>query len=115
MDVIKAVEICINRMIEEPDSMKVLLLDADTTPIVSLVATQSTLLSQQIYLTDRIDNKKRDKLSHLKCICFLRPSQASLDSLAEELREPHYGEYYLCQSVPRNPLAQLIRTHLFRA
>ena len=81
--------------------MKVLLLDSDTTPIVSLVTTQSTLLSHQIYLTDRIDNKKRDRLSHLKCICFLRPDQKSLDNLAEELHEPHYGEYYLCQSVCR--------------
>jgi Sec1 family len=99
MDVIKAVETYINRMVEEPATMKVLLLDSDTTPFVSLVTTQSTLLSHQIYLTDRIDNRKRDRLPHLKCICFLRPTQNSLDSLAEELHEPHYGEYYLCQSV----------------
>ena len=69
------------------------------TPVVSLVTTQSTLLAHQVYLTDRIDNKNRDRLPHLKCICFLRPSQESLESLAEELREPRYGEYYLCQSV----------------
>lgn len=96
MDVVKAVEAYINKMIEEPTTMKVLLLDADTTPVVSLVATQSTLLSHQIYLTDRIDNRKRDRLSHLKCICFLRPTRKSLECLAEELHEPHYGEYYLC-------------------
>ena len=99
MDVIKAAGTYIDRMIEEPATMKVLLLDADTTPIVSLVTTQSTLLSHQIYLTDRIENKNRDRLSHLKCVCFLRPTQSSLDSLADELNEPHYGEYFLCQSV----------------
>ncbi|KAF8158372.1 Sec1 family-domain-containing protein [Crassisporium funariophilum] len=75
--------------------MKVLLLDSHTTPIVSLSATQSTLLSQQVYLTDRIDNKKRDRMPHMKCVCFLQNSQASLEALEEELKEPKYGEYYL--------------------
>lgn len=69
------------------------------TPIVSLSATQSTLLSQQVYLTDKIDNIKRDRMPHLKCVCFLRPMEESLSALERELREPKYGEYYLCQSV----------------
>lgn len=69
------------------------------TPIVSLAATQSTLLSHQVYLTDRIDNKKRDRMPHMKCVCFLQNSEDSLGSLEEELKEPKYGEYYLCQSV----------------
>ncbi|KAF8160191.1 Sec1-like protein [Pholiota molesta] len=75
--------------------MKVLLLDTHTTPIVSLAATQSTLLSHQVYLTDRIDNKKRDRMPHMKCVCFLQNSEDSLGSLEEELKEPKYGEYYL--------------------
>lgn len=37
----------------------------------------------------------------MKCICFLRPSPDSLDALAEELREPRYGEYYLCKLASR--------------
>lgn len=69
------------------------------TPIVSLSSTQSTLLSHQVYLTDRIDNKKRDRMPHMKCVCFLQPSEDSLEALEAELREPLYGEYYLCQSV----------------
>ena len=67
------------------------------TPIVSLSATQSTLLSHQVYLTDKIDNKKRDRMAHMKCVCFLQPSEESFEALAAELREPKYGEYYLCQ------------------
>lgn len=69
------------------------------TPIVSLASTQSTLLSHQVYLTDRIDNIKREKMAHMKCVCFLQPSEDSLEALEAELREPKYGEYYLCQSV----------------
>ena len=66
---------------------------------MSLCATQSSLLSQQVYLTDRIDNKKRDRMTHMKCVCFLQNSEDSLEALEEELKEPKYGEYYLCQSV----------------
>jgi hypothetical protein len=69
------------------------------TPIVSLASTQSTLLSHQVYLTDRIDNKKRDRMPHMKCVCFLQSSEDSLEALQIELSEPKYGEYYLCQWV----------------
>ncbi|KAJ8474963.1 hypothetical protein ONZ51_g6862 [Trametes cubensis] len=95
MDVVKAVETYITKMVSTPSSMKVLLLDTHTTPIVSLSATQSTLLSHQVYLTDKIDNKKRERMAHMKCICFLQPSEDSFEALAAELREPKYGEYYL--------------------
>ena len=57
------------------------------------------LLAQQVYLTDRIDNKQRDNMPHMKCVCFLQNNDESLEALEEELKEPKYGEYYLCQSV----------------
>ncbi|KAI3616277.1 vacuolar protein sorting-associated protein 45 [Moniliophthora roreri] len=95
MDVVKAVETYVTKLVAEPSSMKVLLLDAHTTPIVSLASTQSTLLSHQVYLTDRIDNVKRDRMPHMKCVCFLHINDASLEALETELREPKYGEYYL--------------------
>ncbi|KAJ4491534.1 Sec1 family-domain-containing protein [Lentinula edodes] len=95
MDVTKAVETYVSKIVAEPSAMKVLLLDSHTTPIVSLASTQSTLLSHQVYLTDRIDNQKRDRMPHLKCVCFLQSSDDSLDALQIELKEPKYGEYYL--------------------
>ncbi|KAF8532090.1 putative vacuolar protein sorting protein VpsB [Gautieria morchelliformis] len=95
MDVTKAIETYVTKMVSEPSAIKVLLLDSHTTPIISLASTQSTLLSHQVYLTDRIDNKKRDRMPHLKCVCFLQPSVESLEALADELKEPKYGEYYL--------------------
>jgi len=97
MDVVKAVETYVSKLVSTPTSMKVLLLDSHTTPIVSLASTQSTLLSHQVYLTDRIDNKKRDRMPHMKCVCFLQSSDDSLAALQIELSEPKYGEYYLCQ------------------
>ena len=38
-------------------------------------------------------------MTHMKCVCFLQNSEDSLEALEEELKEPKYGEYYLCQSV----------------
>ena len=117
MDVVKAVETYITKLVSTPSAMKVLLLDTHTvrlarllwphvdllwllqTPIVSLASTQSTLLSHQVYLTDRIDNRLRNSMPHMKCVCFLQPSESSFEAVCAELREPKYGEYYLCQCV----------------
>lgn len=65
---------------------------------MSLASTQSILLSHQVYLTDRIDNNKRERMAHMKCVCFLH-GEDSLGALEAELKEPKYGEYYLCQWV----------------
>lgn len=46
--------------------MKVLLLDADTTRIVSTVYSQSEILEQEVYLVERLDADRRDQLFHLK-------------------------------------------------
>ena len=37
-------------------------------------------------------------MAHMKCVCFLQPNDESLEALEAELKEPKYGEYYLCQS-----------------
>lgn len=99
MDVLLAISTYVNKMVATPSAIKVLLLDSHTTPFISLATTQSELLTHQVYLTDRIDNPKRDKMPHLKCVCFLGPSEESLAAIEAELEEPKYGEYYLCQSV----------------
>jgi vacuolar protein sorting-associated protein 45 len=35
-------------------------------------------------------------MRHLRCLCFVRPSPESIQSLIEELRDPKYGEYNIC-------------------
>ncbi|KAL9112681.1 MAG: hypothetical protein Q9227_002984 [Pyrenula ochraceoflavens] len=75
--------------------MKILLLDSETVTIVSTAITQSALLKHEVYLIDRLDNAAREKMRHLRCLCFIRPSPDSIQNLIEELREPKYGEYYV--------------------
>ncbi|KAJ2616782.1 vacuolar protein sorting-associated protein 45 [Coemansia sp. RSA 1365] len=95
MDALKAAQHYINRIVTDTSGMKVLLLDRETTPIISLVSTQSHLLSKEVYLVDRIDNVQRDAMRHLKCLCFLRPTDSSIQALVDELRSPKYGDYYI--------------------
>ncbi|KAI9228698.1 MAG: Sec1 family protein [Piptocephalis tieghemiana] len=95
MDLVKAVQEYLDKILAETKGMKVLLLDTETTPIVSAVATQSALLAKEAYLVDRVDNATRERMKHLKCLCFVRPSAESIQALVDELRSPRYGEYYL--------------------
>ncbi|KAF1971789.1 vacuolar protein sorting-associated protein 45 [Bimuria novae-zelandiae CBS 107.79] len=104
MDIVQAVSSYITKMVSAGDSaaagtsaakMKILLLDNDTVSIVSTATTQSALLNHEVYLTDRVDNQNREKMRHLRCLCFMRPSPESIQSLIEELREPKYGEYHI--------------------
>ncbi|RKF58729.1 Vacuolar protein sorting-associated protein 45 [Golovinomyces cichoracearum] len=103
MDVIQAVSGYISKVLSQGDSasgtpsakMKILLLDKDTVSIVSTAVTQSTLLNHEVYLVDRLDNHRREKMRHLRCLCFVRPSPDSIQMLIDEFREPRYGEYYI--------------------
>lgn len=104
MDIVQAVSGYITRMVSQGDSasgsslakMKILLLDKETVGILSTATTQSALLNHEVYLTDRIDKDEREKMRHLRCLCFIRPSADSVQFLIDELREPKYGEYNIC-------------------
>ena len=121
MDISQAVSGYITKMVSTGDvaqsqvaaKMKILLLDNETVcmvnpltsqpkltplqvPIVSSVTTQSALLNHNVYLTDRLDNQEREKMRHLRCLAFIRPSSDSIQFLIDELREPKYGEYHIC-------------------
>ena len=121
MDIFQTVSGYITKMVSTGDAvqsqaaakMKILLLDNETVcsfitfislskltplqvPIVSSATTQSALLNHNVYLTDRLDNQEREKMRHLRCLAFLRPSSDSIQFLIDELREPKYGEYHIC-------------------
>ena len=44
----------------------------------------------------RLDNANRERMRHLRCLCFVRPSPDSIQQLIDEFREPKYGEYMIC-------------------
>ncbi|KAJ5139044.1 Short-chain dehydrogenase/reductase SDR [Penicillium bovifimosum] len=102
MDVVAAASGYISKMVTVGESvgassskMKILLLDSETVAIVSTAMTQSALLNHEVYLIDRLDNSARERMRHLRCLCFVRPSPTSIQFLIDELRDPKYGEYYI--------------------
>jgi len=117
MDGISAIRSYIDRLVTGDGrcrGMKVLLLDAVTTQIISCVYSQTEILQKEVYLVSRLDDvksnpmlhtdknytllKKDDKnTSHLKAICFLRPTEANVGLIVRELstRQPRYSEYHL--------------------
>uniref|UniRef100_A0A8C2GIR9 Vacuolar protein sorting-associated protein 45 n=1 Tax=Cyprinus carpio TaxID=7962 RepID=A0A8C2GIR9_CYPCA len=96
MNVTLAVKQYISKMIESSGpGMKVLLMDKETTSIVSVVYTQSEILQKEVYLFERIDSQNRDNMKHLKAICFLRPTKENVEHLIQELRRPKYSVYFI--------------------
>ncbi|XP_045453840.1 vacuolar protein sorting-associated protein 45 isoform X2 [Melitaea cinxia] len=97
MNVIQAVKMYITKMTEESGpGMKVILMDKDTTSIVSMVFSQSEILQKEVYLFERIDSHaKWDNMKHMKCIVFLRPTSENIALLSRELRCPKYGVYFI--------------------
>ncbi|KAK4147037.1 Sec1-like protein [Dichotomopilus funicola] len=103
MDVVQASTGYVTKMVSAGDSaagapsakMKILLLDRETLPFISTAVTQSSLLNHEVYLMDRLDNTNREKMRHLRCLCFVRPHPDSIGLLIDELRDPKYGEYHL--------------------
>jgi len=103
--------------------MKVLLLDASTTQILSCVSSQSEILSREVYLVSRLDdttssntnknggslmssdinslelteenNPDNNQVSHMKAVCYLRPTQINIGLLVKELASPRFSEYHI--------------------
>ena len=108
MDGIQAIRTYIDRIVEGDDKckgMKVLILDASTTQIVSAVYSQTEILSNDVYLVTRLDDTQQqqqqqqqqqneNKASHLKAVCFVRPTETSVGILVRELKEPRFTEYH---------------------
>ncbi|EGD76131.1 vacuolar protein sorting 45A [Salpingoeca rosetta] len=109
MDVVKAVRHYITKMVSEHEGMKVLLLDKNTTTIVSMVFSQSEVLQKEVYLIERVDVAQREPMNHMKCVAFLRPTQESIEALIAELKEPKYAQYdlYFSNTLTSSQLEQL--------
>lgn len=97
MNPVQAVRQYIDKMIQNSGpGMKILLMDAKTTAVVSTVYSQSDIMQKEVYLCDRIDNfRNRETLRHLKCLTFLRPTEDNINLLCSELKSPLYGTYFL--------------------
>jgi hypothetical protein len=65
---------------------QVLLLDEETTSVVSVACSQSAMLQKEVFLFEQLSRiapgaKSRELMPHLKCVVFVRPTQDNLDVL----------------------------------
>lgn len=125
MNVIKAIQLYIDKMIEEAGpGMKILLMDRETvreiakicfvidffhcefqlfpyqlqTSIISMAHSQTEMLQKEVYLFERIDSgRSNERLKYLKCIVFIRPTKDNILRLSNELKSPKYGSYFICK------------------
>ena len=73
----------------EIPGMKGLLLDKETSGIISIAYTQSKLYKHDIYLIQKIDDST-EKLTHLKAVYFVRPTTANMELILRELKDPRF-------------------------
>lgn len=92
---VAAVRDYVTKMVSDVHGMKVLIMDAETTQIVSLVYTQTQILQHEVFLIDAIEHARADKMPHLKAVYFLRPTADNIRRLQDEFKDPKYGEYHL--------------------
>jgi vacuolar protein sorting-associated protein 45 len=78
MDLSTVVRFYIEKMLKEVKGMKAMLLDAETTNIVSTVYSQSEILEQEVYLVERLDADPGEQLLHLKVRDIFSPCSARL-------------------------------------
>lgn len=99
VNIINAEESYVMRMLSSPEvsGMKILLLDAETAGIVSLVCSKSAAVQKEVYLFEKIEDSSREVFLHMKCVAYLRPTQENISVLSTELRNPRYKEYHICK------------------
>eukprot|EP00047_Mylnosiga_fluctuans_P002059 m.222995 g.222995 ORF g.222995 m.222995 type:complete len:540 (+) comp10861_c0_seq1:41-1660(+) len=74
--------------------IKALLLDSETSTIVSLALPMSALRSLEVFLVSRID-ARGEPLLEAKALVFIRPTASSVQALCKELRDPRFSKYYI--------------------
>lgn len=120
MDAVDAIRTYVDRIVTGDGKcrgMKVLLLDASTTQTVSCAYSQTEILGREVYLVSRLDDSSQNPNlgehinangsvsnlndltmsmpSHLKAVCYLRPTDINAGLLVRELASPRFSEYHI--------------------
>eukprot|EP01022_Parablepharisma_sp_SALTPOND_P020387 TRINITY_DN370_c3_g1_i1.p1 TRINITY_DN370_c3_g1~~TRINITY_DN370_c3_g1_i1.p1 ORF type:complete len:880 (+),score=79.34 TRINITY_DN370_c3_g1_i1:3525-6164(+) len=107
IDIVKSYIISI---LDEVSGIKALVLDAETTNIVSLVCPKSTLLSYEVFLIEKITQLPDYQMPYMKGIFLLRATEENKAHLLRLMKSPIFSEYYFYFTnipVGLNPQAML--------
>lgn len=91
----KVVREYVTRVVSSVQGMKTLVLDHETTAIVSMVCTQSQILQHEVFLIDVLSAPHTDRMPHLKAVYYVRPTAENVKRICDALHDPRYGEYHI--------------------
>ncbi|CAG9320163.1 unnamed protein product [Blepharisma stoltei] len=104
----------LERIFEDNQGMKSLVLDHETTSIISLIITQSEILQKNVFLVEPIEKSilvsdADERLGHLSAIYIIRPTEDNFSKLSQAISNPKYGNYhlYFTNAVPPAFLSRL--------
>ncbi|KAI5073398.1 hypothetical protein GOP47_0011411 [Adiantum capillus-veneris] len=63
--------------------------------IISVVFSQSELLQKEVFLVETIESAAKESMTHLKAVCFLRPTSENIQHMKRVINNPRFGEYHL--------------------
>ncbi|XP_018007778.1 vacuolar protein sorting-associated protein 45 [Hyalella azteca] len=97
MGAVGAIKSYIETMIRDSEpGYKIMLMDRETTAIVSLVMAMSEVMKQEVYMFEQVEQMSSgENMSYLKCVVFVRPTPENISLLCRELQQPRYGAYYI--------------------
>ena len=72
-----------SRMIAGVKGIKALVLDGETSGIISLVVSQTAILKRDVYLIKRVEAEGQDQMSHLRGVYFVRPTETNFNLILE--------------------------------
>lgn len=88
-----------DRILDDHNEMKALVVDQETLSTVSLVISQSEVLQKDVFLIETIEKleipRGSDRLSHLKGLLIIRPSPENLAILKRALEYPKYEKFFI--------------------
>lgn len=127
MDVSRTLLDYVNMIVDESvagsvPGLKTLVLDKDTSSIVSMVKGRQDLNSHQVVYFETIENLETiarydpTKMHHINAVCFLRPTQKNLEHLKVILSEcKRYKSYFLyfVSPLPHEFLQQIAEADRF--
>lgn len=85
----------IGQLIAKPQGLKALLLDDETIGIISLLYSQSELLSNEVIFIDKLNNPPGRSIPRITALVFVRPTAENVHALRNELLHPHFTSYKL--------------------
>jgi len=101
----------VKKMLDSVNGMKTLVMDEETSKMVSAVITQTDILGQDVFLVKRlgVKNKTETYQDHLQGIVFTRPTNSNINALTEELKNPMFKTYHVffTNALPAGALSRI--------